>query len=282
MELLISGLVSIIIMEAYAWLPRLSHRLLDRAVRRLRKRDRDRCRQEWIAGPEALPNTFAKVFHAIRFVQEARRIGDDSFRSELRALDEEIREVAEQHIYLTELFGRAEVQLNCSGRKLAGALDNLCSSTRDFRQGMSYNEVSVPKSGESIETFSRGLFSSHCRATQLRLSRIENSYERLEHVKRLIEEASMRLDETDDEMRRGASLDQLDEMLAEIATELGHVRRILADEARGEDEAIRGTHRVCKAVGCHPESCRHSPPRAARQPANSPHDHAEPAREAVE
>jgi len=156
MQLLISGLVSIIIMEAYAWLPRFSHRLLDQAVRRLRKRDQERCREEWIVGLEALPNTFAKLFHAIRFVRAARRIGDDSFRSELRMLDEE------------------------------------------------------------------------------------------------------------------------------IAAELRKLRSILADEEWGEVEAIRGSHPVCKAVGCRPEWCRHSPPLAAWQPAMSTHDHLESASEAAD
>jgi hypothetical protein len=282
MELLISGLVSVVIMEAYAWLPRLSLRLLDRAVKRLRKRDQDRCRQEWIVGLEALPNTFAKLFHAIRFVRAARKIGDASFRSEFRLLDEELREVAERRILLVERFGQAKVQLNCSGRKLAGVLDDLCSSTQDLPQEASKKRVSVLRSGETIETFSRKLFSEQCRAMQLKLFRIENADARLEHAKCRIEEASAKLDETDDAMRRGASLDQLDELLTEIAADLREVRSILADEEWGEDEAIRGCFRVCQAVGCRPERCRHSPPLAAQQPAMPMHDHLEPVSEAAD
>jgi len=282
MELLISGIVSIIIMEAYAWLPRLSDKLLDRAISRLRKRDQDRCREEWLSGLEILPNTFAKLFHAVVILRRARRIGHYSFRSELRMLDEEIRAVTEQHIYLVELFGQARVQLNCSGRKLAGVLDELCKSNMDFSKETTRNGVSVLKPGETIAAFSRDIFSAYTRAMQNKLLRIESCHEKLQDIKCMIEEASAKLDATSRELRRGASLDQLDQLLGEIATELLEVRSILEDEEWGEDKAIGDSYQVCKAVGCRPEWCRHSPPRAFQRSRAPARDQGEKVSEAAD
>jgi hypothetical protein len=258
MELVISGLLSIIIMETYAWMPRLSDRLLDAAVGRLRRRDQDRFREEWLAGLEILPNTFAKLFHIIGHFRAARGIAADSFRSELRALDHEIRKLAEQHVYMVEVFNQASVQLNCSGRRLAGRLDEICSATKDLPKDSPETVPSVGQSAETIEAFSRTLFSAHVRATEFRVERIEASYARLGDVKCLIENASARLDETHQELRRGASLDELDHLLSGIASELRNVRDILTGDDWGDDQAILESHRICTAVGCRPDCCRHS------------------------
>ena len=53
MELVISVVIGILIVEAYAWLPKFSEWLTERAVLRLRSEDQDRCREEWKAGLDA-------------------------------------------------------------------------------------------------------------------------------------------------------------------------------------------------------------------------------------
>jgi hypothetical protein len=57
MELLISIIVGVLIVEIYAWLPQISSWLIRRAVDRLRAEDKERCREEWNAQLDALPNT---------------------------------------------------------------------------------------------------------------------------------------------------------------------------------------------------------------------------------
>ena len=49
MELLISILVGLCLIEVYAWLPVLSQWVLERAVSRLPAQDQERCREEWKA-----------------------------------------------------------------------------------------------------------------------------------------------------------------------------------------------------------------------------------------
>jgi hypothetical protein len=67
MELIVSVLAGFLIVEVYSWLPYLSNWLLERAVRRVRAEDRDRCREEWNADLDALPNTMIKIFYALRY-----------------------------------------------------------------------------------------------------------------------------------------------------------------------------------------------------------------------
>ncbi len=64
MELVISVVIGILIVEAYVWLPKISEWLIERAVQCLRSEDQDRCREEWKAGLDALPNTVIKLVHA--------------------------------------------------------------------------------------------------------------------------------------------------------------------------------------------------------------------------
>jgi hypothetical protein len=97
MELLISIVIGILIVEVYAWLPKLSHWLIDRAVQRLRKEDQDRCREEWNAGLNALPNTVVKLVHALSYIGAAHRINTDCFESKLTEIDALIKEVDDEN-----------------------------------------------------------------------------------------------------------------------------------------------------------------------------------------
>lgn len=53
-------------MEGYAWLDALSKWLLERAVRKISPEDQDRCREEWRADLDSMPNTVVKLIYALR------------------------------------------------------------------------------------------------------------------------------------------------------------------------------------------------------------------------
>ena len=65
MELVMSLLIGALLMEGYAWLPRFSDFICELAVRRVHLADRDRCREEWKAALNELPNTIIKLVHAV-------------------------------------------------------------------------------------------------------------------------------------------------------------------------------------------------------------------------
>jgi hypothetical protein len=80
MELLISIVVGILIIEAYAWLPRLSDWLLQLAINRLPIAERERCLEDWKANLGMLPNTIVRLFHALSLIGAANKISADVVR----------------------------------------------------------------------------------------------------------------------------------------------------------------------------------------------------------
>jgi hypothetical protein len=87
MELVISVVLAILVVEAYAWLPKISEWLTERAVLRLRSEDQDRCREEWKAGLDALPNTVIRLVHALSYLGAAQKINADVFESNLAEIN---------------------------------------------------------------------------------------------------------------------------------------------------------------------------------------------------
>jgi hypothetical protein len=135
MELLITVLVGLAIMEVYAWLPRLSLWLVDRAVSKLPSDDQERCREEWKAALEALPNTTVRLLHALSFHWAALRITSDFWEEVCDELDTavvtftELRQHAEQTrapimAQAKELLARSMEE----GAKLAVRMDGLLAT----------------------------------------------------------------------------------------------------------------------------------------------------------
>jgi hypothetical protein len=64
MEILVSIAVTLGVTELYAWLPIVGDKLLERAIQRLPETYQERCREDWKANLDSLPNTFIRFIHA--------------------------------------------------------------------------------------------------------------------------------------------------------------------------------------------------------------------------
>lgn len=98
MELAISIVVGVLLIEVYAWLPKISEWLIDRAVFKLLPEDQARCREEWKAGLEALPNSGAKLLHAFSFSFAVRTINAASMEANLEQIGHELEVLSGQHV----------------------------------------------------------------------------------------------------------------------------------------------------------------------------------------
>jgi hypothetical protein len=82
MDLVISVIVAIVvgvlIVEIYAWLPKISKWALERAVRRLPAEERERCREQWTADLDGLPDTTVKLIYGFGCFIAAHRITADT------------------------------------------------------------------------------------------------------------------------------------------------------------------------------------------------------------
>lgn len=97
MELAISIALGILMVEAYAWLPKISAWLIERAVSRLPAEDQARCREEWKASLDALPNSGMKLLHALSFRCAADRINADSIEAKLDHIERQLGDVSDKH-----------------------------------------------------------------------------------------------------------------------------------------------------------------------------------------
>jgi hypothetical protein len=94
MELLISIVVAAGAIEVYAWLPIICQRLVEFAVSGLPTEDQERCREEWTANLEALPNSALRISHALSFILAARRIAADFWEMTFDELDGFVVDIA--------------------------------------------------------------------------------------------------------------------------------------------------------------------------------------------
>ena len=109
--------------------------IIERAVQRLRSEDQDRCREEWKAGLDALPNTVIKLVHALSYLGAARRINADFFQNKLTEIDALIEECGHKHSGLVVLvrswketlarISRQKLDLQLSRQELGLAFSGL-------------------------------------------------------------------------------------------------------------------------------------------------------------
>ena len=97
MEILISILIGFAIMECYAWSNSFSKWLLERAARQIEDSDRERCREEWTADLEAMPNTIFKLIFAVQSFRAStvKSINSDIINADWKELDTALEHILE-------------------------------------------------------------------------------------------------------------------------------------------------------------------------------------------
>jgi hypothetical protein len=251
MELVISVVVGILIVEAYVWLPKISEWLIERAVQRLRSEDQDRCREEWKAGLDALPNTAIKLVHALSYLGAARRINADFFENKLTEIDALIEECGHKHSGLVvlvrswkETLGRISWQmldLLLSRQELGLAFSGLKARVMEVpnEEVASSFQKAVTNFETAAETFDK-LASASPFDLQAALQTVsfDRLTERLNHVKGLILRGSEKRDQVTALLgQRDVSPDMLDTLLGELASDLRTVKDLFEDEW-GDDDSL--------------------------------------------
>jgi hypothetical protein len=133
MELLISIVVGLALMELYAWVPALCQWLVGRAASQVPTEYEHRCREEWEASLEALPNTVVRLAHALSYCWAARRIAADFWAETFNEVDNALVSVCEMQGDLkslqAELLARSQQLIS----KAEGDERELCASTQRLR-----------------------------------------------------------------------------------------------------------------------------------------------------
>lgn len=250
MELVISVVIGILIVEAYVWLPKISEWLIERAVQRLRSEDQDRCREEWKAGLDALPNTVIKLVHALSYLGAAHRINADVFENKLTEINALIEECGHKHSGALVVFGAAKEQLG-RAQTLRQELDLPLSGWKARLIGEPNTEIafSLQKAVTTLEKLADTFASGIVRSAALLTVSVDRSTERLNHVKGLLLRAAEKRDQVTALLgRRDVSPDMLDVQLAELRSDLHTVKNIFEDDKWGDDDSLRAGKRIAAAI----------------------------------
>jgi len=260
MELLISVIVGILIVEAYVWLPKISEWLIERAVQRLRSEDQVRCREEWKAGLDALPNTVIKLVHALSYRGAARRINADFFENKLNEINALIEECVHKHSGAVVSYGawketlgilhRLKLDLQLARQKLDLQLSGMKARVMEAPN----EEVasSFQKAVTTLETVAETTFEK-CAASASKIGlqaglltvSVDKSIERLNHVKGLILRGSEKRNQVTALLgQRDVSPDMLDTLLGELASDLHTVKDIFEDANWGDDDSFEELKRI--------------------------------------
>jgi hypothetical protein len=174
MEILISLLVGIALMEGYAWLNVFSNWLLDRAVRGVNSEDRDRCREEWTADLNAMPNTLLKGIFALKnFTVAADRINREHLEEKWQDIsakfDEFVidqRQAAKLHREITLAQNRSRDNRQLLSRTLTEGLSSL-QSAEQSRGASGKGTPATQNLVKAFETFGNTLIEATNQASNL-------------------------------------------------------------------------------------------------------------------
>lgn len=255
MELIVSVLAGFLIVEVYSWLPCLSKWLLERAVRRVRAEDRDRCREEWNADLDALPNTMVRIFYAFRYfsIGAADMINANFFEEKCNEVDYTFETFASQHQKLVEDFRKATLEHERSRGKVALAVAHALSSLEP--------RADLVKLRVSLDQFGHTLVRATDRTYDLLSVRINNVGSRLDHIDSLLKVVSKKRDELIELLqKKNISSDVPATILRGITDDLETIKSILDkgwddwddDESAKEFTKINAAiESVCQNFGIH-------------------------------
>jgi len=254
-EILISVLIGALIMEGYAWLEDFAKWLLERAVCQISAEDRDRCREEWNADLDAMPNSVVKVVYALRNFSSgtADRISADLFADRLEDINGTLEDILSDHRACLEKLSKAKLMHDAS----KGILDRtvtegiLVLKSKAWPNGRPNEQTanSFEHLVTTFETFGCSLVSATSRARELMDRHIEKFDTRLDHVEGLLEAVSAKHCRAKElSQDPGLPPDDLLVLLDSISNDLAEITGIMKDDQWGDDDAMSERDRIMTVV----------------------------------
>jgi len=231
MELLISLVVGLLVVEVYAWLPRISEKLLEWAVSRLRPEVQERYREEWRAHLNDLPNTVARLSCAVGFCTAVREINADivaAQRTEIEDLIEGLsRDLHDGQLTLTALQLELTEQRGSHG--LEHALEEALASIASIEDA----HPALERLEQSFETCGLALIKAFDRNYSLLRARIERVSSKIKCAGSRLGNLSTQYEQVD---TRGLSRDASAQVIRRLLDDLRGLT-IAIDEIDRDEEA---------------------------------------------
>ncbi|MGP0089141.1 MAG: hypothetical protein ACLPKB_04170 [Xanthobacteraceae bacterium] len=249
MELLITIIIGVVIVEVYAWLPNFSDWLIERSVRHVCREDQNRCREEWKAGLDDLPNTVLRLVHALSYIGAPRRINIDFFGAKLTEIDALIDEYAHKHSSIVASLSLSKAELSRLHMRLRQVKGDHLTALQIALASAKITDSSSQTLTKAAEDFLNVFVNKADRSMQLLTIFIEASTQKLTHIQRLIERASKQRDGVTGLLgRRGVSPDMLDTLVSGLANDLDAVKEIFEDNKWGDADLLRESNRIADGI----------------------------------
>jgi hypothetical protein len=247
MELIISTILGVLIVEIYGWLPHLCDKLLEHAVRQVREKDRDRCREEWSFGLAQLPNTIYRFAHAMSIVVQASRCREDSFQFEQLELGVQLKGVTHTHAEFAEVVTGHKAHLKNSACFSLEQFDEMVASAKSLAvsgaaKGLNFDKF-VTLTEQRFETNSK----AYQKAIDLSITSLDHCIEKLSEVSVLINRATATLN-TLSLQGRNQRLGEREALLLQVESDLHAIGAIFSDASWGTCETFDEANSILIAV----------------------------------
>ena len=250
MELVTSLIVGALLIEAYAWLPKITEWLLEQAVGQLPVEDQERCRDEWKAGLDDFPNTIVKLVHALSFQGAAIRISADILEAKIEETDRLLHDITRRHFVAFEQLRAGTVGLDRKRNELKTALQQI-SIMKVQASANEQHADAAQKAWSALERYGSTLTVLTDRSWELLKVSVESADVRFHHLDGLIKETSNIFHQVLEQSRGGGEpFGVIAKRLASVVSDLGKVKNILEDDNWGDDESLRVHAKIRTAVLC--------------------------------
>jgi oligoendopeptidase F len=247
MERVISVVITILVAEAYAWLPKSLEWLNERAVLRLRREDQDRCREEWKADLDALPNTLIKLVYALSNLGAAQKINADSFENSLTEINALVEECGQKYSTVAASLHTGKETINKQFDEYERSVSVLQDTVEKAVSKLDHACFTIPPNKDMTSNTTRIVY----QARKLINDGLDKANDRLSLVNDLILVASDKRDRVTELLRgHDVSPDTIDTLLVELARDVRTVKNILEDnkwdgrEIRESGAIVVALHRV--------------------------------------
>jgi hypothetical protein len=194
MELVISLLIGVLLVELYAWLPTISEWFVELAIRHLHAEDQERFREEWKANLNDFPNTIVKLVHALSYSLAAVKVNKDWCEAQLTEIEQHLMGLSEKHrrnleqmkVMKSKAMG-TERSLQSLEFVLQRGLADLQGRVANIKSTGAPSEEVAQKAVDAFEEFGHSLKGVHNRSFELIRTMIDRHSARIEHTDRSIE-----------------------------------------------------------------------------------------------
>jgi hypothetical protein len=250
-SVVLSVVVSVLVIEFYAWLPKLATKLVEHQVRRLLVAHQERYRGEWTAEMLALPDSIAQIVFAVGLLGAAERVNEAIISSRLEKLEGIMAEVCKRHGEMVATYGDEPSRLVALKQSFASTVRETfkLSEAPKMQDSDAERAAALARLAETVQAFGSSVVTAHDTAIDHLRTAIVAVNERLGGMRQTLDVDANRLVSAQRSWT-GQSLPHqtLDHELDAIEAEITGLKAMFVDDKWGDDRALSEHKRLYAVI----------------------------------